>query len=404
MFYNFSLHSYHRLFSVFAAFGLCIYMTSFFLLDSSQQKTIFYLLVAMPGIFLCVDLKSLFFSRPWAVSSLFFFLAYMVLSSFWSGKGDDALIDSLKYSLMVILLLLSILSFSRHKDGEFFLTLVLVLGGCLCAFSFFMIFKNEYSFTSLVAGRWSLQRINGLGEDNPITSAVICGLPVLAAWWRFPQSRWPVRFALSALIFLCFVLMFLTKSRGPILALIAAIVMLCVFRRAREDLALLVVFVLVGVLLIPLFDILSVIIDRAGSPNYRSEIWQGSIRLISENLFFGQGFGSTADIAYSGSIATHSHSFFLEILRVGGFFGGAIFCVMLFAFIGKPFGGRKEGFFILWLLYGLICLSSNGRLPLIRPSVEWFSLWIPLFCILFFRSGRNSGFLSGWVEAVRSNK
>jgi hypothetical protein len=54
-------------------------------------------------------------------------------------------------------------------------------------------------------------------------------------------------------------------------------------------------------------------------------------------------------------------------------------------------GRRGRLFFLLWLLYGTLCLLSNGRLLLIRPwQIEFFAFWIPLLCLYFSTRLANS--------------
>ncbi|WP_418889731.1 O-antigen ligase family protein [Pseudomonas profundi] len=188
---------------------------------------------------------------------------------------------------------------------------------------------------------------------------------------------------LLILILFSAALMFITKSRGPAISLITTILILCVFRRNRWDLLLLVVTVVsvaaVGAFL-GLFDIL---IDRVQSPNYRLEIWAGTMRSLADDWIIGQGFGTPAGIPYGSSVATHSHSTMLEVLRVGGVVGVALAMAMLFIIVRGPVH-RDNAFYLLWLVYGLLCLSTNGRLPLGRPAIEWFCFWIPLCFVMYY--------------------
>ena len=106
--------------------------------------------------------------------------------------------------------------------------------------------------------------------------------------------------------------------------------------------------------------------------------------LSKENPYFGQGLGTSAEIPVVGHgrdfVVGHSHSSILETFRVGGITGGLAFLVMIFCNLRTTVQASDERrFFLFWLLFGTLCLSTNGRLPIIRPSVEWFAFWIPMF-------------------------
>ena len=52
--------------------------------------------------------------------------------------------------------------------------------------------------------------------------------------------------------------------------------------------------------------------------------------------------------------------------------------------------------FALWLLFGSVCLLTNGKLLLTRPSINWLAYWIPFAFIVF--SDETATFLKRWEE------
>ena len=167
-------------------------------------------------------------------------------------------------------------------------------------------------------------------------------------------------------------------------ALVLTLGLISLWRRRTEDLLLWVGLAAIGAGAVVWLDLGSIIADRASAPNYRMEIWASSLELISAHPFFGQGFGESANITIRPGVAvTHSHSTMLEFFRVGGLIGGVLCAAFLWASFSPLRAGKQASwFFLFWFVYGLGCLSTNGRLPLSHPSIEWFSFWLPLFLSL----------------------
>lgn len=374
------------------AFGLLTYIASFFFIGPSQQKTLFYLLVAAPSIFLLVDFREILKNHRTSLSCILLFVAYFALSSLWSDEGS--LLNGLKLALCFICLLLAVhstmnLRFDSEKQVRYFILIVGVVAAC---FYFFLIASKitaSAEHTTIWSERHSLHTSGGWGDSNPINSAIYFGLVTLAAWWNFPQGSRLTKVCLLLLIVTCMALMLLTKSRGPLVSLVLVISLISLLRRHKADLVLWGAALITGTLAITYFDLVPLIVDRASSPNYRVGIWLNAIEQIKDNPLFGRGLGDSANIPIfikDDKIVTvgHSHSSILETFRVGGLIGGALFFAMVLSIAHQSLRKNKEcAFPILWLFFGLLCLSTNGRLPFIRPSVEWFAFWIPLFLALF---------------------
>lgn len=370
---------------IWAAAGFFVYLVSIYFLDSSQSKTIFYLLCALPGLLLFPRFSVLLCQLTWPVLSVFLFLTYLSLSALWSGH--DAIKDAARFSLYLLCLLLCVEAVmrSRARAAEYIVYFFIVLGGASALFYFAVLIFRGSDFSLLLAGRSSLNELSGWGEDNPISSAVYFGIPVLAAWWTLPSVKWPARIALGCIMVLCVALMFISKSRGPMLSLLITLGAISLYRRDKDDFYFWGVASLFALGVYLFTDIWSLLHERLGQPNYRSVIWMHALSLIQDNFWFGQGFGRPINIPMTNDLTvTHSHSVVIEIFRVGGVIGGSLFGVMVLLCLGRLFPKDSAGwFFVFWLLFGLLCLSTNGRLPLGRPGIEWVCFWIPLFFTLF---------------------
>lgn len=367
--------------------GLLVYLASLFLLDSSKQKTIFYLVTALPALALLSRVKRFSHSDPWAMASLLIFFIFFSVSALWSG-GDGSVLDGLKFSLYIICLGLAVDAFSQRFSADFMAGFLVVVGGFAGLACWVAISTGDIPFSSLLEKRFTVQMMTGMGGDNPITSAVIFGLPVLAAWWLMARQCWQVQFLLVVVIAMCLGLMFFTKSRGPFSALAISLLLLSLSRRSRTDFVMVGVGVLLTASLLLLSSVGAIVAERAAEPNYRLGIWMKVLEQFRESWLLGSGFGSKARILIeNGQLLTHSHSSLFEVFRQGGIVGGGLFLLMSGLLLKRSFR-QPMGFFLLWLIYGAICLSTNGRMLLNRPSVEWFAFWLPL--LLFYFSTRSA--------------
>lgn len=367
-----------------AAAGFVVFLASSFFLASSRQKTVFYMLVAVPSLLLFVRFGSLLRANTRPLVAVLAFLAYFSLSSLWSGEASESLEDALKFSLSILCLMLGAEAASSRFSPDAMARFIVWIGFAAAFFYTLMILWKGPDFVALLASRSSFQSLSGWGVSNPISSAIYLCVVVLAAWWLLPNKPRHIQFGLVLLIAVSVVLVFLTKSRGPMLALFATLLLLSFCRRSREDVLLLVFGCLAALVIILTTDVFSIAMQRATAPNYRLEIWGQALEQVRYSLFFGQGFGHNANIEILPSVSvTHSHASVLEVFRVGGLIGGGLFLSVLFYLAKDSISSRRGMFFLLWLIFGLLCLSTNGRMLLGRPSIEWFCFWIPLFLLYF---------------------
>lgn len=377
------------------AIGFLIYIASIFFLDGRQHKTVFYFFVGLPSLFVLFRFWRDFFSNGRGGVSVVLLLGYFSLSALWSDS-DIGVWAAVKYAVYILCLMVAAEAVSVRFSPQFLVRGIVLVGGGAVLLYVLSIGFADTSIWSLVAGRSSLNKMAGWGEDSPITSAVNLGVIALAAWWLFPECKWPSKFLLALLVVACVILIFFTKSRGPLLALAVVIFAIAVLRRARSDWQMLALLALsVGGVLV-FSNIGEVAVARVAAPNYRLEIWLDSLKQIRESWIFGQGFGTGANISIgSGAgIVTHSHSSFLEMLRVGGVVGGGLFIWMLWLLAQHAVQQPIKCFYLAWLVFGMICLATDGRLLLRGPSSEWFEFWIPLF-LVFFSTRYNSKGLAG---------
>jgi O-antigen ligase len=362
--------------------GFLVYLASWFFLKGSRQQIFFYLLIALPALCLPVYAYRIFRSNARAMFPFILFLAYFSLSALW---GEGSFRESIKLGILIFCLALAIkATLSRFNAGNV-ANFIAMTGGIAIGTHVLAFLLSDTGFPSFANGRFSLYKSYEWGTDNPINSAIVLGLPIIAAWWLFPGRKLYIQILLFLLMVCSAILMFLTQSRGPIFALAAAISIMALFRRSKEDMAL-IIFGCIAVAMLFLFtNVGEQASARIAQPNYRMHIWQEAFRQFLDHFWIGQGFGNDARIpTVSNEVVTHAHSFILETFRTGGIVGGCLFFIMLFSMLDRSILKPSRFFFLLWLIYGVLCLLSNGRLLLIRPwRIECFAFWVPLLCLYF---------------------
>jgi O-antigen ligase len=379
-----------------AMFGFLAYLASFFFLNPTGQKTLFYLLVASPALILFFDLRYLLQKENRIpVLSVLIFLTYFALSSLWSNEGRLA--NGLKLALCITCLMIAVHStMSIRNNSETRICSFILAAGSCAACLYFLLFMGKIldatEYMPVVSIRYSLYTLGGFGDSNPINTAIYFGLVVLAVWWSFPQNRPLMKLGLLFLALISMMIMFLSQSRGPILSLAITLTLVSVLRRSKDELLLWGAILTSCAIIILSLNLLPLILARTDSPNDRVEIWLSAVEQIKNNLFFGHGLGHSGGIQLMGTsdlaAASHAHFSILEIFRIGGIIGGFLFLAMLLSITARSLvKSRGCSFFIFWLIFGLLCLSTNGRLLFIRPSVEWFAFWIPMFFVLFQPNG-----------------
>ena len=123
------------------------------------------------------------------------------------------------------------------------------------------------------------------------------------------------------------------------------------------------------------------IFSRGFSFPDRMEIWLMSFRESLDYFWFGQGAShKPLIIISSGEIFEHSHSILLSIFRMSGITGVLLFStnLVLCFLAGLKHKNSPEKLWVIWLFFGVLCLATDSKYPLTRPSSSWLAYWIPI--------------------------
>lgn len=366
-------------------FGFFIYFGAFYLLRNAGILITFLAFVVLPVLMLCATTRFKCIHDKRAIFVCAIFLGYLTLTALW---GEGSLWTAVGHALCILCFMVSVAIISQRISEEFIIKFILCIGLIVALFYIITILLSNHDLIAVLSSRLSFYDISGFGNVSPINSGIVIGLPVIAAWYFFPRKRWYVKLMLIVTIILCVMLMFVTKSRGPLLAAAITLLSIVLYRRARSDYFLLLLFItLAGMSFLFVNNLSEIIVNRIEENNYRLFIWRETIGRIMDNWMFGQGYGTHSKIVIDAdTLIRHAHNSFLEVLRVGGVVGGALLVYMLATMLRFSYIHSENKFYLFWLFFGSLCLSTNAGLLLINPrGVQFFGFWLPLFLFYFQR-------------------
>ncbi|HEX3885626.1 MAG TPA: O-antigen ligase family protein [Stellaceae bacterium] len=250
------------------------------------------------------------------------------------------------------------------------MTVIIVVSACNAALSIILFFGQYIPYLPPAGAR-----LNGWAETyNSILGALVISIGYLAALDRLIRER-RNRFANCLSAILCFTFVALTGSRGPLLSLLAATVVL-MWGSVSRFITTLVILAMAGATLgvsAPSF-----VQDLLSRPSHRVPIWEFTLGRIAEHPWIGHGLA-----AYLGMSAefTFPHSLYLSAL----FYGGLVGFFLLTAVILQVTWGllkltRASGQPLLLALWmSALCggLTDLGQVTE-GPSELWLVFWLPL--------------------------
>jgi hypothetical protein len=360
-----------------AALGLYLFLSAFFWASGpAPLRTVFYVFLLLP--FLAVLPWRKFqleqYGNYFTVSALLY-AGYTVLASLWGEPEDFGFYLKQWFFLAFWLTGVAWLFYYREVNLQR-LYRVIVGIAVVCALVtlyFFYIHKN-YNIAARLSGF-------GLAENSTIV-AQIFGLAALLGYILSLQTQnWKMSplFLLAALV--CTLPLVMSQSRGAGLALIVACLLALLTIRPRP--AIWVPQVMLVVIALGIFfgltDMGDILERRGLSFSFRDAIWKELIVYrVPHHLFFGIGMEAEARLIIPDvDVFHHAHNSWIDILYYAGSIGLGLALWHLFLLL-RSFSREKDVLpLYLWLVYGCICLFSNGSTLLTRPDAQWLMYWVP---------------------------
>ncbi len=347
-----------------------------FFLETRAHRNLFYLLV-LPVFLLHLWAFDWAHLKQSAIARLALcYLGYFLISGLWSdGFAWASLADLLRVSLLLSLFFLMTLRLgTRHGDFPERLSFwfAATAGASLLAV-----------FAAAAIGHLPFgRRFIGFGlAEHPIIGSTLYGVALLLCTFvLLPRAKdWPARLAWLAVIALCAVFMLLSSSRGPLIALVAALAVGFAFadrRLAVVVLALVTAALALGVA-VDLHPI-ELLYQRSQSGHFA--IWQQAVATIAEHPWLGHG--SLADIDFEGrhGPSRSPHNLLLANHLYGGLPATLLLAALLVLALRQAWRARRAGrpVYLVLLAFGVVAALFDTRSLVQNLGREWITLWLPI--------------------------
>lgn len=281
--------------------------------------------------------------------------ALILLSGLWSKGGTESLYGALlSFALIITAFLIS--STMDNILREQAISVIIASSAASGIVGVLQIFQGGYESGWLDSAAFSgiSVRITSLfGNPNVFSAYLLLVIPFVIYRVIYAVSL-KKRLLYIALFVLLGVCMIYTWSRGAWLGLALEIfIFFVLYKRGLIPCVLLSLpfFGAVTSLFAPTVwaRFVSIVNPQDTSVSYRVSAWNGIMNMLSDNNFFGIGYGESAFLAvyplyaYSGAVAVrHSHSLYLQILTELGAVGLIIFAVSILAVFFRCFENIKK--------------------------------------------------------------
>lgn len=343
-------------------FHASIILMAFFLLIKSKDKL----------DFLSDFDKDLF----WGLILISVFLFYFSLSNLWSSNPEN-FFSSFKHTFY-LLFFVSMVSYVVNNRS--ILTLhYLIFSGCfvLLILTFLLVDKNTLLTNRLERG-FSLAPSNVIDLGGYFAIGIISCLIII----RETGKHW-----LYFAAILLFIGLLLTQSRGPLLALCVA--MLLLVTKYKNVHLKHIIYLALSLLIIFLFmqltgygsEFYSRMTDSYKQSFIRFGIWENAFTLAKEHFWFGWGFDKQLEFTNSiGQNITTTHSVYFSTFLKGGVIGVLCLIALILWGLSQAYKRYHEAMALEAVLYifSLLYFLTQGMFVLGSPGEAWMLFWLPL--------------------------
>lgn len=366
-------HCSRRLLS-WLAFGLPVFVSAFVWAPSRDGLEIVYALALYFPM-----LAVLLTRRPnWAAygglptALALAYASWAVLSSLW---GEPAALPNLLFQWSVLAVWLCGVSWlhqARPVDFERLYHLLVVLGAVV-ALSVVLVFYWRQPLAERLVS-WTVAR-------NPVVVGQVFGVVAVLALTLSWQATTPKMARWYFLCLLCaLAVLGLTQSRGPLLAFVLTAAVAWWWLRPHRSrwVPQGVAVLAIGLGLAFGTDLGAQLWERGLSFSLRESIWWHVVGQILERPWWGIGLAGDTYITIDGvGVFHHAHNAWLDSF----YRTGAVGLVLVLGHLALVARGWARYHTLrplyLWLVFGLLCLLSDGRLLFWELDAKWFLYWIP---------------------------
>lgn len=353
-----------------------IYLLLFFSpLSSKAHNNYFYLVVLLPFILLARSLKEEFYyiakSKIFiSVILLVSYLALTVVLNISSAPLTEPIKPLRHWFSFLVFFFLCVLLFSKYDLEEKMkcVSLWAAIWGGLSILLFF--YDKPFAERLIFSGR----------VESPIFGACTYAIPFLIL--MFSEKK-PVKALRICALFVLFLCIIFAQSRGPILALLVAVVAGLIVQSRR------IIPVLIGFsgMVLWLLNYMKLISwGRIFWPDsgYRIPIWKQVILESIKNgaWLFGHGMAANETVTITPDLSfLHAHSGYLGTFFVGGIIGVVLLLNMVFHITKQSLtikSVRQNSLAISLIVFALLAIATDAHKLLTGPHPVWFFFWLPV--------------------------
>lgn len=391
---------------------LCIIISGFFFLNTSLHRDVLYASLPLGIYFLRAQkpfsIKDLKKSNLLCLSAFFILLNF--LSILWSQHNDaEMLWTTFKIAPFLTISILSYVAYMLryNKSWDYFIDayiLCAIASGALLLILFYQNIWDSYIEPIPLREGVNPWRLEGFGRaKNANLAGLLYSVSILAILFKPTKVILYMNHIYFKFfgIFILGTTLFLTLSRGALIAFTASIIILCTIKALTHiknkssilfiPLILLVVFT--GV--IQLFpNIITYMIERGSSG--RIEIWSLALEQFLQSPIIGQGSATrlTYNFFFEFSLtASHEHNIYLTVLTDLGIVGFLSFIALLATtwFYALHYARKSHDYSILGMItYGYIfgVFDLSGYYVSLAPA--WIVFWLPIAFLASERIKENN--------------
>jgi Lipid A core - O-antigen ligase and related enzymes len=221
------------------------------------------------------------------------------------------------------------------------------------------------------------------GPTNVIDLAGYCGVGILISAMLLKEKGSHLLYIPIAIML---VMLLLTQSRGPLIALVLALcctLHLQVFTRRNLLAAIaLVIVVALVFMLTPVGDMLLERFEELGTQSgLRLSIWHHTLMEVAGQPWLGRGIGYELNfINYSTEHITTTHSVYFGALLKGGIIGLLLLLAVIACGLWRAWRKRRDDsrYGLAMLIFALVFMASQGMFIISNPRETWILFWLPM--------------------------
>lgn len=338
----------------------------FFLLDTASHRVFLYIFLICGACTLKHSIKQVDFSEP-LLRLTALFLGLHFISAGWSVNDD--LEEYWKAIKIAPILLLMIIICLPLKEWPF--VKIYIYTAALTAI-ILIVMNIESIWSQYITGENErIWRLEAYGRSaNPNIAGALYAVAALIFLYSKTRFKW-------LCLMLVTMIVFLTLSRGALIALIGSLAITTLISNRR------LILLLIPLAILPVIypDIFQYMLERGTTG--RTEIWSQAMTYLLQAPLFGHGAANSLayEITAQGRTYNHTHNIYLATLNDTGLIGLTLLVCLLTLMLRRAYHLKNHALFAVitfGCIFGLVDLGGFYT----SIGVEWVLFWFPLIFLL----------------------